>query len=52
MYFIDLKRAVYDKDRGMGAYEAEIEEDALDFLAELSGGDAFIMSILQMNRNG
>ena len=35
-----LKRAVYDKDRGMGAYEAEIEEDALDFLAELSGGDA------------
>ncbi len=24
----------------MGAYEAEIEEDALDFLAELSGGDA------------
>ena len=35
-----LKRAVYDKDRGMGAYEAEIEEDDLDFLAELSGGDA------------
>ena len=24
----------------MGAYEAEIEEDALEFLAELSGGDA------------
>ncbi len=35
-----LKRAVYDKDRGMGAYDAEIEEDALEFLAELSGGDA------------
>lgn len=35
-----LHRAVYDKDRGMGAYEAEIDEDALEFLAELSGGDA------------
>ncbi len=35
-----LKRAVYDKDKGMGAYDAEIEEDALEFLAELSGGDA------------
>lgn len=35
-----LKKAVYDKDKGMGTYDAEIEEDALDFLAELSGGDA------------
>lgn len=35
-----LRRAVYDKEKGMGAYEAEIDEDALDFLAELSGGDA------------
>ncbi|HBA69639.1 MAG TPA: replication-associated recombination protein RarA [Lachnospiraceae bacterium] len=35
-----LKRAVYDTERGMGAYEAEIDEDALDFLADLSGGDA------------
>lgn len=35
-----LHKAVYDSERGMGAYEAEIEEDALDFLAELSGGDA------------
>lgn len=35
-----LKKAVYDKDKGMGAYDAEIDEDALDFLAELSGGDA------------
>lgn len=35
-----LHRAVYDRDRGMGAYEAEIDEDALEFLAELSGGDA------------
>lgn len=35
-----IHRAVYDSERGMGAYEAEIEEDALEFLAELSGGDA------------
>ncbi len=35
-----LLRAVYDKEKGMGAYNAVIEEDALAFLAELSGGDA------------
>lgn len=35
-----LLRAVYDKEKGMGAYDAVIEEDALAFLAELSGGDA------------
>ncbi len=35
-----IRKAVYDDDRGMGAYGAEIDEDAVDFLAELSGGDA------------
>ncbi len=35
-----LKRAVYDTDKGMGAYNAEITEEALEFLADLSGGDA------------
>ncbi len=35
-----LQRAVYDVEKGMGSYEAEIDEDALEFLAELSGGDA------------
>jgi putative ATPase len=35
-----LKRAVYDKERGMGAYNADIDEDALDFLADVSNGDA------------
>ena len=35
-----LRRAVYDKEKGMGAFHAEIDEDALDFLADLSGGDA------------
>ncbi len=35
-----LRKAVYDTDRGMGAYGAVIDEDALDFLADISGGDA------------
>lgn len=35
-----LKRAVYDRDRGMGVYNADITEDALDFLADLANGDA------------
>ena len=35
-----LKRAVYDKEKGMGSYKAEIEEDALEFLADIAGGDA------------
>lgn len=35
-----LMRAVYDKEKGMGAYDAVIDEDAVEFLAELSGGDA------------
>lgn len=35
-----IQRAVYDETRGMGAYQAEIEEDAVDFLADIAGGDA------------
>ena len=35
-----LHRAVYDKEKGMGAFDAVIDEDALEFLADLSGGDA------------
>lgn len=35
-----LKRAVYDEEKGMGSYRAEIEEDALEFLADIAGGDA------------
>lgn len=35
-----LKRAIYDMEKGMGSYGAEINEDALDFLADISGGDA------------
>ena len=35
-----IRRAVYDRERGMGSYEAEIDEDAEIFLADLAGGDA------------
>ena len=35
-----LKKAVYDKERGMGSYNAYIDEDALEFLADIAGGDA------------
>jgi len=35
-----LSKAVYDNDRGMGSFQAKIDEDALDFLADISGGDA------------
>lgn len=35
-----LRRAVYDKEKGMGVYDAMIEEDAMEFLADLAGGDA------------
>ena len=35
-----IRRAVSDTDRGMGSFHAEIDEEALDFLADLSGGDA------------
>ena len=35
-----LKRAVYDKEKGMASYDAVIEENALEFLADISGGDA------------
>ena len=35
-----LRRAVYDREKGMGSFHAEIDEEALEFLADISGGDA------------
>ncbi len=35
-----LLRAVNDKEKGMGTYKAKIDNNALDFLADISGGDA------------
>ena len=35
-----ILRAVNDKEKGMGAYDAVIEEEALDFLADVANGYA------------
>ena len=35
-----IRRAVTDTERGMGAYHPEITEEAAQFLADISGGDA------------
>ena len=35
-----LLRAVNDKEKGMGSYNAVLDEDALEFLADMAGGDA------------
>jgi putative ATPase len=35
-----IRRASADKDRGLGRYQVEVDEDALEFLADVSDGDA------------
>lgn len=35
-----LLRAVNDTEKGMGSYHAQIDADALEFLADIAGGDA------------
>ncbi len=35
-----LIKAVSDRDKGLGVYNAVIDEDALDFLADIANGDA------------
>ena len=35
-----ILRAVDDKEKGMGAFNARIDDDAAEFLAEISNGDA------------
>lgn len=35
-----ILRAVNDSQKGMGSYRAQIDEDALHFLADVAGGDA------------
>lgn len=35
-----IHRAVYDKEKGMGAYNAVIDPNAEDFLADVANGDA------------
>jgi putative ATPase len=35
-----IRRAVYDRERGMGSYNGEIDPQAMDFLANAANGDA------------
>lgn len=35
-----LERALTDMEKGMGAYDAVADEEALEFLADIAGGDA------------
>lgn len=35
-----IHRAIYDTEKGMGSYQAVIDEDAMDFLADVANGDA------------
>lgn len=35
-----IKKAVYDKEKGMGAYDAVIDDDAVEFIADIANGDA------------
>lgn len=35
-----IRRAVTDTECGMGAYDADITDDAVEFLADMAGGDA------------
>ena len=53
-----IRRAITDRERGMGSYEAVMDEDAVDFLAEISGGDARMalnaveLGVLTTDRDG
>lgn len=35
-----IERAVYDKEKGMGSYNALIDDEAITFLSDMSDGDA------------
>lgn len=35
-----IRRAVYDANKGMGSYEADITDEAVSFLADMAEGDA------------
>lgn len=35
-----LKKALTDTEKGMGSFRAQIDDDALDFLSDMAGGDA------------
>lgn len=53
-----ILRALTDKERGLGSYHAEMDHEALEFLADVSGGDARIalnaleLAVLTTSRSG
>ncbi len=53
-----IHRALCDCEKGMGAYDAVIDDDALEFLADISGGDArhalnaIELGVMTTNRSG
>lgn len=52
-----IQRAITDEERGLGAYHAQIDEDALEFLSEMADGDgrkalnAIELGVLTTNRS-
>ena len=50
-----IKRAVYDEKKGMGSYKASIDDDALEFLADISNArnalNAIELGILTTDRS-
>jgi putative ATPase len=52
-----LERAIHDKEKGMGSYRAEATDEALDFLADMAGGEtrarrSMRSSLVFSQRNG
>jgi len=53
-----IRKAVYDKEKGMGSYNAEITDEAVEFLADMAEGDArhalnaIELGILSTERDG
>ena len=47
-----LLRAVNDKEKGMGAYNASIDEDALEFLADVSNGECIQKRVISYDKTG
>ena len=44
-----LQRALQDKERGLGNFAVEVDEDAMDFLVQMSNGDArAVLTALEM----
>ena len=43
-----LKRLYTIKKRGIGSYKADIDDEALEFLADIANGDAKLLNALEL----